>query len=78
MHGINTECLQCGVSEVFECISHDSHIEYMVQLIVFTPCLDIECISQFHHIIIYILWHHLTLHIINTLLARGNGSIDQK
>ena len=44
MHGINTECLQCGVSEAFECISHESHMEYIVQFILFTPCLDIECI----------------------------------
>ena len=38
MHGINTECIQCGVSEVFECINYESHIEYIVQFVVFTPC----------------------------------------
>ena len=75
MHGINTECLQCGVSEVFECISHESHIEYIVLLVVFTPCLDIECLPQFHHVIIFILGHHFTLHIINALLARGNKGV---
>ena len=30
MQWINTECLQCGNAEVFECISHESHIEYNV------------------------------------------------
>ena len=76
MHGIHTECLQCSVSEVFKCIGHESHIEYIVQFVVFTPCLVIECISQFHHVIVLVLWHHLALHIINALLARGNESIN--
>ena len=76
MHGISSKCLQCGVSEVFECISHESHIEYIVLLVVFTPCLEIECLPQFHHVIIFILGHHFTLHIINALLTRGNkGSV---
>ena len=77
MHGINTECLQCGVSEVFKCICHENHIEYIVQFVVFTPCLDIECLSQLHHVIIFILWHHLTLHIINALFVRGYEGIVQ-
>ena len=51
MHEINTECLQRDVSEVFKCISHESDIEYIVQFVVFTPCIDIECILQFHHVI---------------------------
>ena len=77
MHGIDTECIQYGVSEVFEYISHESHIEYIAQLILFTPCLDMECLLQFHHVIIFILWHHLTLHIIIILLARGYEGMAQ-
>ena len=77
MHGINTKCLQYGVVEVFECIGHKSHMDYIVQLVVLSRCLDIECILQFHHVIIFILWHHLTLHIINALLTRGNESFVQ-
>ena len=77
MHGINIECLQWGVSEVFKCISHESHIEYVVQLVVLSPCLDIKGLLQLHHVIIFILWHHFTLHIINALLARRNDCIAQ-
>ena len=69
MHGIDTECIQYVVSEVLECISHESHIEYILQFVVLSPCLDFECLLQFHHVIIFILWHHLTLHIINALLT---------
>ena len=47
MHGINTECLQCGISEVFEYISHESHIDYIVQLVVFTPCLVSKVFHSF-------------------------------
>ena len=72
MHGINTKCLQCRVSEVFE------SIEYIVQFVVLSRCLDFECIPQLHHVIIFILWHHLILHIIITLLARGNEGIVQR
>ena len=78
MHGIGTECLQCGVSEVFECICHESHIEYIVEFVVLTLCIDIECIPQFYHVIIFILWHQFTLHIINTLLARRKEGIAQE
>ena len=77
MHGINTECLHCDVSEVFKCIRHESHIEYIVQFVVFSSCLDIECLPQFHHVIIFILWHHFTFHIINALFARENEGIVQ-
>ena len=77
MHGINTKCLQWGNSEVLECISHESHIDYIVQLVVFTPCLENECVPQFDHVFVLVLWHHLTLHIIDALLARGNDSVVQ-
>ena len=77
MHRINTECIQCGISEVLKCIDHESHIEYIVQFVVLTLCIDIECIPQFYHMNIFILRHHLTLHIINTLSSRGNESIAQ-
>ena len=77
MHGINTKCLQCGVSEVFKCIIHESHIEYIVELVVFTPCIDIECLLQFQHVILFILGHHFTLHIIDALLERGYEGIVQ-
>ena len=77
VHRINTECLQCGNTEVLECISHQSHIEYIVQLVVFTPCLDIESLPQLHHVIILVLGHHLSLHIIDALLTRRNDGIVQ-
>ena len=78
MHEINTEYIQCGVSEVFKCIGHENHIECVVQLIVFTSCLDIEGFPQFHHVIIFIMRHHFTLHIIITLFARWYEGIVQR
>ena len=77
VHRINTECIQCGNAEVFECISHQSHIEYIVQFVVLSPCLDVECLPQLHHVIIFVLWHHFSLHIINALLARRNDGVVQ-
>ena len=78
MHGIDTECIQCGISEVLERIGHESHIEYIVQFVVFTPCLDIECILQFHHVIIFILWYHLSLHVVDALLSCRHDGVVQR
>ena len=77
VHGINTECIQCRISEVLEYISHESHIEYIVQFVVLTPCLDIKCALQFDQMIIFTIGHNLTLHIINALFARGNDGVIQ-
>ena len=77
MHWINSECLQCSNAEVFECISHESHIEYIVQFVVFNPCLDIEGLPQLYHVIIFVLGHHLSLHIINALFTRRNDGSAQ-
>ena len=77
VHGINTECVQCGNAEMLECISHESHIEYIVQFVVFTPCLNIEGLSQLYHVIIFVLWHHFSFHIINALFTRRNDGSAQ-
>ena len=75
--GSTIECIQCGNAEVLECISHESYIEYIVQFVVLTPCLDVEGLPQLYHVIIFVLWHHLSLHVIDALLARRNDSVVQ-
>ena len=49
----------------------------LVQLVVLSPCLDMEGLPQLHHVIIFVLWHHLSLHIIDALFVRRNDGIVQ-
>ena len=72
VHGIDTEGLQCGVAEVLECIRHESHIEYVVQFVVFTLLLDIQCHPEHDYVLILVLKYNLAFYIINALFTKRN------
>ena len=56
----------------------ESYIEYIVQLVVFTPCLDVKGLPQLHHVFIYSSWGIISPFISSMhLLARRNGGIVQ-
>ena len=60
------------------CISLLLCLKYtLVQFVVLTPYLDMGGLLQLHHVIIFVLWHHLSLHIIDALFARRNDGVVQ-